>query len=320
MGSWASQREEKDSEPGPFEKVPELQMESHPVGTATSLPSRQWPALTQVTKVPPERKEAPRTSRLQCPCLKSPLDLEGLHLARFFLTFPQWREGADSESEGGREGQRAAMKQKENHEGEAGPRGWASCKISRFIKYRKVGWKDNIHSLLQFQSQKLALISKNLYVMWCMTFSSVSLFIGKWHFILLIPKAKLDVFKVEKKKWAETETGKVGRGGSRGAAKVGAHWIHHPFAQASEGEARPPESVVNAFPEEERSRPWLWLLRWETPLLLESGRSPRGFSLVKFWFKNELEFCVWCDESATWLCVGSRGSRGNICLQLERPK
>lgn len=30
-------------------------------------------------------------------------------------------------------------------------------------------------------------------------FSPVSLFIGKWHFILLIPKAKLDVLKVEKK-------------------------------------------------------------------------------------------------------------------------
>lgn len=32
-------------------------------------------------------------------------------------------------------------------------------------------------------------------------FSPVSLFIGKWHFILLIPKAKLDVLKVGKNEW-----------------------------------------------------------------------------------------------------------------------
>lgn len=41
MGNQEREREEKVSEPGPFEKVPELQMESHPVGTATSLLNRQ---------------------------------------------------------------------------------------------------------------------------------------------------------------------------------------------------------------------------------------------------------------------------------------
>lgn len=46
VGSWEREREEKDSEAGPFEKVPELQMESHPVGTATSLVCRHWPVLT----------------------------------------------------------------------------------------------------------------------------------------------------------------------------------------------------------------------------------------------------------------------------------
>lgn len=38
-------------------------------------------------------------------------------------------------------------------------------------------------------------------------FSPVSLFIGKWHFILLIPKAKLDVLKVEKKSVCQKKRG-----------------------------------------------------------------------------------------------------------------
>lgn len=39
-------------------------------------------------------------------------------------------------------------------------------------------------------------------------FSPISLFIGKWHFILLIPKAKLDVLKVEKKNELQKERGR----------------------------------------------------------------------------------------------------------------
>lgn len=68
--------------------------------------------------------------------------------------------------EGGGEVHRVATKQKETHKGRLGPGDGLLAKISCFIKYRKAGWKkNNIHSLLQFQSRKPALISKNSYVM-----------------------------------------------------------------------------------------------------------------------------------------------------------
>ena len=67
-------------------------------------------------------------------------------------------------------GHQAGPKQKKNVEGGARPPGRASCEIPSFIKYRKVEWKNNIPSLLEFQSQKPALISKNSCVMRCVTF------------------------------------------------------------------------------------------------------------------------------------------------------
>lgn len=137
-----------------------------------------------------------------------------------------------------------------------------------FIKYRKVGWKNNTHSLLQFQSRKLALISKNLCVMWCMAFSSVSLFIGKWHFILLIPKAKLDVFKVEKK-MSGKGTGKVGRGGSRGAAQVGAPEFIV-LSQTGEGGSSPQRPCWMPVPRT-RGPVTAVAFEMEMPLLLERG-------------------------------------------------
>lgn len=185
-----------------------------------------------------------------------------------------------------------------------------------FIKYRKVGWKNNTHSLLQFQSRKLALISKNLCVMWCMAFSSVSLFIGKWHFILLIPKAKLDVFKVEKKNERKRNREGGKRWQSRGSTGR-CPWIHRPFTDRRGG-LFPPEAMLNACPQDERSGHGcgFWdgdafalgkrLVQWNGWLVLW----PRG---LPWWsFKSEMRwgFESWCDVSASLLWIGGRASRG----------
>lgn len=119
---------------------PRASKESHPVGAVTLFPGRHWPALTpgpEAPLFPPPRGEAPHTVPAQCPH-PSPLVsmVPGPPSSSCPFLYEEREQAA--RGQGGRERQEPPQNKRKSR-GEAGPWGWASCRIPSFIKYRKVG-------------------------------------------------------------------------------------------------------------------------------------------------------------------------------------
>lgn len=116
---------------------PRASKESHPVGAVTLFPGRHWPAVPRRPSSLPREERLHTLSKLsahiQAPW--SPWCLVLLHPpALFSMKRGNRQRGARV---AGSDKQPSQDKRKSR--GEAGPWGWASCRIPSFIKYRKVG-------------------------------------------------------------------------------------------------------------------------------------------------------------------------------------